>query len=73
MYLSADQVPAMGTMAGRIWNLLAKEDCMSVSAIVRRLAVPRDYVMEGLGWLGREGKIEIHDDCRIRLVSLKTS
>ena len=52
-----DQTPAMGTMAGRIWTILRYHGKQSVSAIVKRIGAPRDYVMEGIGWLAREGKL----------------
>ena len=65
-----DQVPHIGHMAGRIWHELDINGPMSVSALVRRIDRPRDYVMEGIGWLAREGKISIRDEGRIRLVTL---
>ena len=65
-----DQVPNIGTMAGRIWHELSINGPMSVSALVKRIDVPRDYVMEGIGWLAREGKIIIHEEGRVRMVRL---
>ena len=65
-----DQVTHIGLMAGRIWHELDINGPMSVSALVRRIDRPRDYIMEGLGWLAREGKIRIQDEGRIRLVTL---
>ena len=68
--MNDDQVSHIGLMAGRIWHELDINGPMSVSALVRRIDRPRDYIMEGLGWLAREGKIRIHDEGRIRLVTL---
>ena len=68
--MNDDQVPHIGLMAGRIWHELDINGSMSVSALVRRIDRPRDYVMEGIGWLAREGKISIRDEGRIRMVSL---
>lgn len=68
--MSEDQVLNIGRMAGRIWHELDINGSMSVSALVRRIASPRDYVMEGIGWLAREGKISIHEEGRVRLVRL---
>ena len=68
--VNEDQVLNIGRMAGRIWHELNINGDMSVSALVRRIGSPRDYVMEGIGWLSREGKISIHEEGRIRLVSL---
>lgn len=68
--MNENQVLNIGRMAGRIWHELNINGNMSVSALVRRIACPRDYVMEGIGWLAREDKISIHDEGRVRLVSL---
>ena len=68
--MNDDQVPHIGFMAGRIWHELDINGSMSVSALVRRIDRPRDYIMEGIGWLAREGKIMIHDEGRVRLVAL---
>ena len=65
-----DQTAAMGTMAGRIWTILRDRGEQSVSAIVKRIGAPRDYVMEGIGWLAREGKIRVVEESRVRVVSL---
>lgn len=65
-----DQTPAMGTMAGRIWTILRYQGRQSVSSIVKRIGAPRDYVMEGIGWLAREGKIRVVEESRVRVVSL---
>ena len=32
---------------------------------------PRDVVMQGLGWLAREDKVNIEEEARSRVVSLK--
>ena len=65
-----DQVKNIGRMAGRIWYELDINGNMSVSALVKRIDCPRDYVMEGIGWLAREGKITIYEVGRVRLVCL---
>ena len=65
-----DQVKNIGRMAGRIWHELDINGNMSVSALVKRIDCPRDYVMEGIGWLAREGKITIYEVGRVRLVCL---
>ena len=65
-----DQVKNIGRMAGRIWYELDINGNMSVSALVKRIDCPRDYIMEGIGWLAREGKIAIYEVGRVRLVCL---
>ena len=65
-----DQISHIGLMAGRIWHELDINGSMSVSALVRRIDRPRDYIMEGIGWLAREGKITIRNEGHVRLVTL---
>ncbi len=69
--MNEDQVLNIGLMAGRIWHELDINGSMSVSALVRRIDCPRDYVMEGIGWLAREGKISIRDEGRVRMLTLE--
>jgi hypothetical protein len=38
---------------------------------VKEIDAPRDVVMQALGWLAREEKLDIEEDGRTRTVSLK--
>jgi hypothetical protein len=42
-----------------------------MAKVVKAAAQPRDIVMLALGWLAREDKIQIEDDGRKRVVSLR--
>ncbi|MDO5552146.1 MAG: winged helix-turn-helix domain-containing protein [Planctomycetia bacterium] len=66
-----DQVPAMSIMADRIWQVLRRRGQLSISGLAREIGAPRDYVMEGLGWLGCEGRITVHEEARVRVVTLR--
>lgn len=49
-----------GVNAGKVWNVLnSSQKPLSVTEIVRKTGLKRDEVFAALGWLGREGKIEI--------------
>ena len=50
-----------GVNAGKVWKLLDKNRSMplTMQEIMKIGKLTRDDVMSGLGWLGREGKIEI--------------
>jgi len=50
-----------GVNAGKVWHVLDKSRPMSLTMqeIMKNGKMTRDDVMSGLGWLGREGKIEI--------------
>lgn len=61
--MKAEQV--FGVSAGKVWTVLnvnKKAGPISVESIMKSGNLTRDAVMAGLGWLGREGKIEVFDD-----------
>lgn len=60
----------IGEVAGAIWRLLDSDGPVSLTQLVKKLGEPRDVVMQGLGWLAREGKVQIEDVGRKRMVSL---
>ena len=60
----------IGETAGAIWHLLDSEGPMSLTQLVKKVGEPRDTVMQGLGWLAREGKVEVIEEGRKRTVSL---
>lgn len=63
-------VAGIGLIAGKIWQTLDAEGPLSLGKLVKKVGVPRDSVMQGLGWLAREGKIRIVEQGRSRIVSL---
>ena len=60
----------IGKTAGAIWHLLDRDGPMSLTQLVKEIAEPRDTVMQGLGWLAREGKVDVEEVGRKRSVSL---
>jgi DNA-binding transcriptional ArsR family regulator len=63
-------VEQIGETAGEIWGALAEKGPLSMARLVRAVGQPRDVVMQGLGWLAREGKVSIEEEGRSRIVSL---
>ena len=63
-------VAKIGEIAGMVWGTLAQEGPMSLSRLVKLIGEPRDSVMQALGWLAREGKVDFEDEGRTRFVSL---
>jgi predicted ArsR family transcriptional regulator len=61
---------AIGETAGAIWRLLNSEGSVSLAQLVKKVGEPRDAVMQGLGWLAREGKVQIEEVGRKRTVTL---
>lgn len=66
-----DCLAQIGEMAGDIWRLLDGNGPMSTAKLVKELNAPRDVVMQALGWLAREDKIQIEEESRSRVVSLR--
>ncbi len=62
----------VGETAGAIWHLLNKEGSVSLTQLVKNVGEPRDTVMQGLGWLAREGKVQVEEIGRKRSVSLRS-
>lgn len=60
----------IGETAGAIWRLLDCEGPASLTQLVKKVDEPRDTVMQGLGWLAREGKIQMEEVGRKRTISL---
>jgi hypothetical protein len=64
-------VASIGEEAGIVWRVLSEKGPLSMTKLVKAVGEPRDTVMLALGWLAREGKINIEDDGRNRVVSLQ--
>ncbi|HEX4130310.1 MAG TPA: winged helix-turn-helix domain-containing protein [Pirellulales bacterium] len=60
----------IGEAAGAVWRLLDERGSMSVAKLVRELGLPRDLVMQAIGWLAREEKLLI-DESRTKMVTLR--
>ena len=63
-------VSQIGETAGAIWKTLANNGPQTISRLVKEIDAPRDVVMQALGWLAREDKIEI-EDSKARTISLR--
>ena len=64
-------VANIGEVAGIVWRVLSEKGPLSMTKLVKAIGEPRDTVMQAIGWLAREGKINIDDDGRNRMVSLQ--
>ena len=64
-------VAEIGEAAGLIWKTLDESGPTSVAQLVKSSEKSRDLVMQALGWLAREDKIEIKEVRRSRVVSLR--
>ena len=64
-------VTQIGETAGLIWGALSEEGPLSTAKLVKMIDRPRNTVMQALGWLAREDKIQIDEEGRSRIVSLR--
>ncbi len=64
-------VMQIGEAAGLVWAALAESGTLSTTKLVKITGKPRDTVMQAIGWLAREDKIQLSDDGRSRVVSLR--
>ena len=64
-------IDQIGETAGEIWHLLAEEnEPVSLAQIAKRVDQPRDVIMQAIGWLAREDKLQIEENGRTRYVAL---
>ncbi|MBD3155553.1 MAG: hypothetical protein GF368_02760 [Candidatus Aenigmarchaeota archaeon] len=60
-----------GSNAGKVWGILAnKKKPLSAYKIMKLSDLKRDDVLSGLGWLGKEGKIEVLENGKSKLYKL---
>lgn len=55
----------IGTWAGQVWNALNEADVLSLKQLKKITKLKDKEVYAAIGWLAREGKVEIqvnHDD-----------
>ncbi len=63
------EIKRIGETAGLVWNFLRSNGDCSLSALEKGVEAPRSMVSMAVGWLAREGKIEVKDEKRaVRIV-----
>lgn len=63
-------VDNIGLWAGMIWNVLDIEGTLSVKKIKKATKLKDKEIFAALGWLSREGKINLAEDDADVMVSL---
>ena len=51
----------IGESAGLVWRTLAAKGPLSFAQLVKVSGAPRDAVMQGIGWLAREDKLDFEE------------
>lgn len=65
-------VQQIGETAGAVWHALCNNGPLSFAKLVERVGANRDIVMQAVGWLAREGKVEIDETKRGKVVALRS-
>jgi hypothetical protein len=66
----ANEIENIGAAAGLIWHYLEGNGPVTLSKLTKELDAPRDQVMQGVGWLAREGKIRFEETARSKAIAL---
>lgn len=69
--IEANPVARIGDTAGMVWQYLDLHGPMSVTGLAQEFDAPRDLVMQAIGWLAREEKVEISESGRTKTIALK--
>ncbi|HWO40618.1 MAG TPA: winged helix-turn-helix domain-containing protein [Candidatus Eisenbacteria bacterium] len=64
------EIKTIGETAGSVWNYLRSHGECSLTALEKGIDAPKSMVSMAVGWLAREGKIEIKDEKRSIRISL---
>jgi hypothetical protein len=64
-------VVSVGKTAGEVWEHLRGTGKSSVSAVEKAVAAPGREVHMAIGWLAREGQVELGEESRGLYVWLK--
>ncbi len=65
-----EEVCEIGTVAGRVWHYLEESGPVTMTQLAKDIDAPRDAVMQGVGWLAREGKVAFYNGARSKRVGL---
>lgn len=66
----SDELAQIGAVAGAIWHFLDVHGPVTLSKLAKEVDASRDSVMQGVGWLAREGKVRFDETPRSKVISL---
>jgi hypothetical protein len=52
-------ITEIGISAGEIWQVLDKQATTELKDLLKAIDAPRDLILMGLGWLAREGHVNL--------------
>jgi hypothetical protein len=66
----SEEVCQIGAVAGKVWHYLEESGPVTMSQLAKDMNAPRDVVMQGVGWLAREGKVTFYNGARSKRIGL---
>jgi hypothetical protein len=66
-------ISQIGETAGLVWHALNDQGPLSLAKLAKVVDAPRDMILQAIGWLAREDKIDIEETGRGRIISLRSS
>jgi len=54
-------ITEIGIIAGDIWHYLDKHESGTLDQLVQGIGKPKDLILMSLGWLAREGHVNLGD------------
>jgi predicted HTH transcriptional regulator len=64
-------ITEIGGAAGKIWHYLDKNGPSSTTKITTETGIAKNDVQRGIGWLAKEGKLNVDVKGRVETLSLK--
>jgi hypothetical protein len=64
----SQEVASIGAVAGLVWQYLDRHGPTTYSRLVKDLDASRDLIMQGIGWLAREGKVTVEETPKCRMI-----
>ena len=61
----------LGEAAGVLWRHLHASGPTTMTVLLKQVDLPRDALMQAIGWLARENKIDIIEDQRRKRIMLR--
>ena len=68
---SSSLIDQIGEIAGAVWHTLLEHEQLTISQLAKEVDAPRDRVMQAIGWLAREDKINVEQQARRKIISLR--
>ena len=65
------EIEKIGQTAGLVWNFLHSHGESSLTGLEKGVEAPKAMISMAVGWLAREGKVDVKDEKRVVRISLR--